>query len=162
VPVLQGRANGAGVASEANGAHALRVLVVDDQLLLRDTLMRLLGDAGVEVTGTACSVAEAARLAGRHEPDLVLVAMLPEHLDRARAYLQAEPVTTATLTKREREVVASLAEGLSNAEIGARLSISTNTVRNHVQSVLSKLSARSRLQAVAIAAREGLVGKVSR
>ena len=150
------------MAGETNGTGALRVLVVDDHMRFHDTLVRLLGDAGVEVTGTACSVDEAVRLAGRHEPDLVLVAMLPEQLDRARAYLQGEPVTTAALTKREREVVAFLAEGLSNAEIGTRLSISTNTVRNHVQSVLSKLSARSRLHAVAIAAREGLVGKVSR
>ena len=149
------------MAGKANGASALRVLLVDDQPHFRDALVRLLGDAGVEVTGTACSVAEAAQLAERHEPDLVLVAMLPERLAQARAYLQAESATTATLSKRELEVVAFLAEGLSNAEIGARLSISTNTVRNHVQSVLSKLSARSRLQAVAIAARQGLVGKAS-
>ena len=61
------------------------------------------------------------------------------------------------LTPRELEVLRALATGLSTAEIGARLSVSVNTVRTHVQNVTGKLGAHSKLEAVAIAMRRGLV-----
>jgi two-component system nitrate/nitrite response regulator NarL len=64
----------------------------------------------------------------------------------------------AQLTQREREVIALLAEGANSAQIARRLSISPNTVRTHVQNVLSKLGVHSRLQAAAFAARHGLGG----
>ncbi|WP_078900687.1 response regulator transcription factor [Streptomyces sp. SBT349] len=63
----------------------------------------------------------------------------------------------ATLTPRERETLLLFAEGLSTAEIGERLSVARNTARNHVQHVLEKLGARSKLEALAIARREGLL-----
>ena len=50
-----------------------------------------------------------------------------------------------------------MAGGLPNKAIAERLYISLNTVRNHVQSILYKLDAHSRLEAVANAVREGLV-----
>jgi DNA-binding NarL/FixJ family response regulator len=61
------------------------------------------------------------------------------------------------LTPREREVLQLLSDGESKDRIGARLFLSPNTVRNHIQSILSKLGAHSRLEAVAIAVREGLI-----
>ncbi|MFD4628381.1 response regulator [Streptomyces sp. NPDC058284] len=61
------------------------------------------------------------------------------------------------LTPREREVLHLLAEGRSTAEISDRLGFALNTGRNHVQRVLEKLGARSQLEAVVIARREGLV-----
>lgn len=61
------------------------------------------------------------------------------------------------LTPREREVLDLLAQGASKEVIARRLFLSTNTVRNHIQSILSKLGAHSRLEAVATATREGLV-----
>jgi len=61
------------------------------------------------------------------------------------------------LTPREREVLQLLSDGESKDRIGERLFLSPNTVRNHIQGVLSKLGAHSRLEAVAIAAREGLI-----
>lgn len=63
----------------------------------------------------------------------------------------------AALTARERETLALLAEGVSMSEIGVRLGVAHNTARNHVQRVLDKLGARSQLEAVAIARREGLL-----
>jgi DNA-binding NarL/FixJ family response regulator len=57
------------------------------------------------------------------------------------------------LTDREREVLRCLTEGLRNAEIAARLSISSRTVDKHVQHILRKLDARSRLHAATLAAR---------
>lgn len=61
------------------------------------------------------------------------------------------------LTEREREVLALLVDGASGADIAERLTISTNTVRTHVQSVLTKLQVHSRLEAATFAVRHGLV-----
>jgi DNA-binding NarL/FixJ family response regulator len=57
------------------------------------------------------------------------------------------------LTRRESEVLALLAEGLTNAEIGQRLSITAKTADHHVAAILSKLGAHTRGEAVMIARR---------
>jgi len=61
------------------------------------------------------------------------------------------------LTRRETEVLGFLAEGLANKNIAARLGISEHTVKTHVASILTKLDAFSRAEAVAIGARQGLI-----
>jgi DNA-binding CsgD family transcriptional regulator len=61
------------------------------------------------------------------------------------------------LSEWEREVLALAAEGLSNQDIAARLFIAERTVRFHIITVFNKLGASNRAQAVAIAARQGLV-----
>jgi DNA-binding NarL/FixJ family response regulator len=63
----------------------------------------------------------------------------------------------AELTPREREILRALADGLSDKEIADRLYIGDKTVRNHVTNMLSKLGAESRLQALVIAIRHGIV-----
>lgn len=75
------------------------------------------------------------------------------------------PATTAgapskdlpDLTRREREVLGCLAVGMTNAEIATTLNISPITARNHVISVMDKLSVHTRLQAVVTATRLGLI-----
>jgi DNA-binding NarL/FixJ family response regulator len=62
------------------------------------------------------------------------------------------------LTAREREVLEVLAEGIYNYAIAARLGISEKTVRNHVSIIFSKLQAKSRARAVALA-RDAGVGR---
>jgi DNA-binding NarL/FixJ family response regulator len=64
---------------------------------------------------------------------------------------------TQPLTRREIEVLGMLAEGLANKNIAARLGISEHTVKTHVASILTKLDALSRAEAVAIGARQGLI-----
>lgn len=61
------------------------------------------------------------------------------------------------LTKREDEVLALLAHGLTNVEIGARLFISSKTVEHHVGRLLAKLGLRSRTEAAAHAVRTAAV-----
>ena len=63
----------------------------------------------------------------------------------------------ARLTKREREVVTLVGEGLKNAEIARRLFISTATVRHHLSSVFTKLDVPDRLKLIVYAYRHGLV-----
>ena len=63
----------------------------------------------------------------------------------------------AELTSREREVMALVAEGLTNAEIGDRLFMSPATARTHVSRILTKLGARDRTQLVVMAYESGLV-----
>ncbi|MBY8849077.1 response regulator transcription factor [Saccharothrix longispora] len=67
------------------------------------------------------------------------------------------PGGRGALTTREREALVLLAQGAGTEEIGERMGIARNTVRNHVQRVLEKLGARSKLEAVAIARRDGLL-----
>lgn len=62
-----------------------------------------------------------------------------------------------TLSDRELDVLAMLARGASTAEIAAELILSVNTVRNHIARLLRKLGARTRLEAVAIAAERNIV-----
>lgn len=61
------------------------------------------------------------------------------------------------LTDREQQVLGMMAEGLSNKEISARLAISAHTVKFHISSILGKLRATSRTEAVSIGVRTGRV-----
>lgn len=69
----------------------------------------------------------------------------------------AEPVGSEPLTPRESEVLALLSQGAANRKIAQRLGISEHTVKFHVSSVLAKLGAGSRTEAVARGMREGLI-----
>jgi DNA-binding NarL/FixJ family response regulator len=61
------------------------------------------------------------------------------------------------LTERERAVLVLIADGLSNADIGARIHVSVGTVKDHVSAILTKLGVGSRVQAALVAQRAGLL-----
>jgi DNA-binding NarL/FixJ family response regulator len=72
--------------------------------------------------------------------------------------LQTRPRASRLLTAREMMVLKLMAAGLSNRDIAGSLSITERTVKFHVTSILNKLGADNRTQAVAVATRRGLVG----
>ena len=89
-----------------------------------------------------------------------LVAGGGTYVDPALAGLLAGPQAAErlhTLTKREREVLRLLADGMRNTQVAEQLSISPLTVRSHVKKAMDKLEADTRTQAVARALRESLI-----
>lgn len=76
---------------------------------------------------------------------------------RDRPALRSVTLLVPPLTHREIEVLVALADGAGNKAIGARLGISTHTVKTHVASIFAKLGASTRAEAVASAARLGLI-----
>jgi two-component system, NarL family, response regulator len=69
----------------------------------------------------------------------------------------AKSFSSPKLSKRETEVLASLASGKGNREIGRSLDVSEGTVKFHVKSILRKLDAIGRAEAVSVAARRGII-----
>jgi DNA-binding NarL/FixJ family response regulator len=82
----------------------------------------------------------------------VVASKLMQHISRADERPAAEP-----LTDREMQVLGLLSQGKSNKEIAAALSISERTAKFHVSSIMGKLRAGNRTEAVTIAAQRGLV-----
>ena len=107
---------------------------------------------------TADGLVEAVRRAAAGEP-VVAPAVLARMMDHfaARPPLPAEqPAGFDDLSQREREVLAMIGAGRSNAEIAAELVISMATVKTHVRHVFAKLDLRDRAQAVVVARDAGL------
>lgn len=87
-----------------------------------------------------------------------LVTSVVTHLTRTHVgCVDRDAANVESLTAREREIVALVADGLTNADIGQRLFISPLTVRNHLTSILSKLDVSNRFQLAVYAFRRGLV-----
>lgn len=211
------------------GAGTTRLLIVDDHDMFAESLrLALSAENGLEIVGTASTLADARRRVAASRPDVVLldhrlpdglgveaigelkglhpdvqVVVLTGAADDAmlvratelgcagfilktspleeliaavrtaaageiiisrdllvrlvdRLQERPEPIRTE-LTAREREILQLISQGMTNGAIAAALFISVNTVRNHVQSLLAKLDAHSKLEALSIGIREGLI-----
>ena len=135
------------------GASGFLVKDVEPEELLQAVRVVARGDALLSPSVTrsliAAFTAKAAERGPR--PD----ARPAAGVTRPRAEPGAPP-GLATLTDREREVVALVAEGLSNEEIAARLVVSPLTAKTHVSRAMTKLAARDRAQLVVLAYTHGL------
>jgi NarL family two-component system response regulator LiaR len=214
--------------SAGAGAEAIRVVIVDDHLLVRsglEAVLALFDD--IRLVAQASSGVEAVTVCRREQPDVVLMDLvMPEMngVEATRRVLEACPgtrvvaltsftdeglvedtlragaigylmknvsadqladavraahsgrstlapeaadvlvravaapkATADNLSQREREVLALMAEGLTNADIAGRLVIGVSTVKTHVSSIMAKLGVATRTEACSVAIRRGLV-----
>jgi DNA-binding NarL/FixJ family response regulator len=84
-------------------------------------------------------------------------ALAPSLVPKLVSRLAEAPGSAQSLTRREIEVLQLLADGCSTKQLAENLGLSLNTVRNHVQSAINRLGAHSKLEAVSIAIRQGLI-----
>jgi DNA-binding NarL/FixJ family response regulator len=118
------------------------------QKLLAETLR--VGEPDVAVAEARAALATFEDLGAERDADAAAALLRRLGVKAARA----GPKGVGTLTKREREVLSLLGQGLSNPEIAERLYISRKTVEHHVARVLSKLGLRSRAEAAAVSVRQ--------
>jgi DNA-binding CsgD family transcriptional regulator len=134
------------------------VLFIDDPELRTMIAARLDGAPGLAIVGATGDPAELRRLLAARPIDGVL-ALTPSGGDLVDFLDDPAELDTgdAGLTPREREVLTALADGASNKIIARRLGISFHTAKFHVAAILAKLDVDTRTEAVAVAARQGLV-----
>ena len=91
------------------------------------------------------------------DTELIVIARPPAQVSvRVPTRIRSES-GAATLSRREQEILALLADGLVNKQIAARLGISTNTVKTHLELLFEKLGVATRAEAVATAVKRGLL-----
>jgi len=140
----------------------ISVLIVDDQDLVREGLRMLLdAEPDLCVVGEAGNGRQALAQVRLLDPDVVLMDAITRRLIddfcRGPAPGAATASVAGPLSERELEVVRLVAQGLSNAEVAARLYLSEATVKSHVARVLAKLGLRDRVQVVVYAYEHGIV-----
>ncbi len=123
----------------------------DDRVLLASIEAGCSGFLTKDRAASEVAIAVRSAAAGEALITPALLARLLPKLSRRQAGVGTE------LTAREREVMACMARGWSNKTTATELYLSVNTVRNYTQSILTKLGAHSKLEAVSRAVREGIV-----
>jgi DNA-binding NarL/FixJ family response regulator len=133
------------------GLACLMLTSFDDDDALLDAIMA--GAAGYvlkEIKGSDLVAAVRTVAAGKSMLDPATTARLMSSL-RADRVPPAEPSLLDTLSEREREILALVGEGLTNAQIGKRLYLSEKTVKNNISRLLAKLGVERRVQAAVLA-----------
>ena len=92
-----------------------------------------------------------------HSGGSLLQPVVASKLLQQISHASDSPAATKAVTSREYEVLALLARGLPNKEIAAELGISERTVKFHVTSILGKMDATNRTEAVTVAVQRGLI-----
>jgi DNA-binding NarL/FixJ family response regulator len=137
-------------------ARIIMLTVSDEEADLYDAVKNgasgyLLKDSSID------AVAHAVRVVAEGQ-SLISPSMAIKLLDEFKQLSRSDgrQVSTPRVSARELEVLQLVAQGLSNREIGNRMFISENTVKNHVRNILEKLQLHSRMDAVMYAVREKL------
>ncbi len=123
----------------------------DDQLMLAAIQAGCAGFLTKDRAATDVALAVRSVAAGEALISAQTLARLLPLLERT------EQPPGANLTERERDLLARMAYGMANKAIADDMFLSVNTVRNYTQSVLSKLGAHSKLEAVSLAVRYGII-----
>ena len=146
------------VARVITTAAGAPIILITDEVSRAD-LRRLLHSGVRAVLGHEAAQHEI--LAAIEAVSAGLTALAPEQMDlllpSSADKDESEPWLHEALTARESEVLTMLAEGTSNKEIAARLKISEHTAKFHVSSILAKLGATTRTEAVSRGVRQGLI-----
>jgi two-component system, NarL family, response regulator YdfI len=133
-----------------------RIAIVAESEEIRAALASALGASAafeiVSVSALAAEVSPAADVVVNARDVTVSTRMARAATARGED-VSAEP----PLTNRERQVLGLLADGFGNKQIAARLGISTNTVKTHLELLFDKLGVSSRTEAVATAVRRGVL-----
>ena len=130
-----------------------RIAIVAASEKLRSSLAAALrASEDFEVVGIAASSAGVPPSA-----DIVLFARGGDTSANTRKRTSGEAAVGTVLSNREREILALLADGLVNKQIAARLGISTNTVKTHLELLFDKLGVTTRAEAVATGVKRGLL-----
>ncbi len=158
MPGMNGIALTRVLATRCPATRVLMLTTFDDDTYLFDALKAgaagyLLKNANPEHLAAAIRAVHA----GRSVLDPGVTGRVIERMVALERGAAAEPALIERLTARERAVLARLAEGLTNAEIGQRLGLAEGTVKNHITQILEKLGVRDRTQAARRAVEWGLV-----
>jgi DNA-binding NarL/FixJ family response regulator len=130
-----------------------RIAIVAASEKLRSSLAAALrASEEFEVVGVAASSAGVPPSA-----DIVLFARGGDTSANTRQRTSGEAAIGTVLSNREREILALLADGLVNKQIAARLGISANTVKTHLELLFDKLGVTTRAEAVATGVKRGLL-----
>jgi two-component system NarL family response regulator len=130
--------------------------VRDDETVLES--IQAGADGYLTKDGAVRDVVDAVRQA--HDGETLLPESVVVEIARRVTMAQGRPderQAPEALTARQREVLGALAEGLSSPQICERLAISRNTLRTHVQEMMARLHAHSKLEAVTIGLRYHLI-----
>jgi two-component system, NarL family, response regulator YdfI len=133
-----------------------RIAIVAESEEIRAALASALGASAVfEIVSVGALAAEVSPAA-----DVVVNARdvtVSTRMARAATARGEDVSAEPPLTNRERQVLGLLADGFGNKQIAARLGISTNTVKTHLELLFDKLGVSSRTEAVATAVRRGVL-----
>jgi DNA-binding NarL/FixJ family response regulator len=130
-----------------------RIAIVAPSARLRASLAAALrASPEFEVVGVTASDADVPS-----SVDVILVAHDGENSGPPAQPARNDGIVAPILSNREREILALLADGLANKQIAARLGISKNTVKTHIELLFDKLAVSTRAEAVATGVRRGLL-----
>ena len=150
----------------AKTKQQIRVLLADDHAIFRDGLRKLLdSDEEITIVGEAQNGVECIKLLTKLRPDILLLDLRMPDKDGLAVLEEVNfdtlPTRVVVLTKssesgprrekpllsdREKEIVQLVAQGFRNKEIGEKLFISEQTVKNHLHNIFDKLGVSDRLE----------------